>query len=85
MKSLTLHALDDQLSAGIKRRAQELSISMNELAKRILAEGLGIKRAAQAPHRDSFECFCGSWTEEEASAFEEHLSEMNKVDAGDWK
>ncbi len=60
MKSLTLHAMDDQLAMQIKRRAGELSISMNELAKRILAEGLGIKTPEKPPHRDDFAPFCGT-------------------------
>ncbi len=84
MKSLTLHALDDQLAGQIKRRASELSISMNELAKRILAEGLGIKRSAESPHKAEFECFCGSWTDSDVHEFEERTDDMRQVDAGDW-
>ena len=85
MKSLTLHALDDQLAAQIKRRAGELSISMNELAKRILAEGLGIKAPVKPPHRDAFACFCGSWTEGDAKAFDERVADMQIVNPEDWK
>jgi len=46
MKSLTLHALDSQLAAQLKRCAEEQSVSMNELAKRILSEDSGSKRRA---------------------------------------
>jgi hypothetical protein len=85
MKSLTLHAIDDQLAAQIKNRADELSISMNELAKRILAEGLGIRTPAIPPHRKDFEAFCGTWSEAEARTFETHTANMDKVDPEDWK
>ena len=85
MKSLTLHAMDDQLAAQIKRRALELSISMNELAKHLLAEGLGIKVPTEPPHREAFACFCGSWSEEDAKAFDERVSDMEKVDREDWQ
>ena len=85
MKSLTLHGLDDQLSSQIKRRAKELSISMNELAKRLLAQGLGIMSPAIQPHRDAFTEFCGSWTENEEQAFNARISDTEKVDPEDWK
>lgn len=85
MKSLTIHALDDQLAAQIKHRAQELSISMNELVKRILAEGLGIKAPTSPPHLEDFTSFCDTWTAEEAQAFEENVADTEKIEAGDWK
>jgi len=86
MKSLTLHALDSQLAAQLKRCAEEQSVSMNELAKRILSEGLGIKAPSVAsPHRDEFSDFCGVWSEKEAEDFEAKVSDMGKVDSEDWK
>ena len=85
MKSLTIHALDDQLAAQIKNRADELSISMNELVKRILAEGLGIRAASISPHRADFAAFCGSWTDDEAQSFENRITETDKINPEDWK
>ena len=85
MNSLTLHALDDQLATHIRRRASELSISMNELAKRILAEGLGIKASSASPRREMFAGFCGSWTEEDLEEFESCTADMRHVDSEDWK
>ena len=85
MKSLTIHALDDQLAAQIKHRAQERSISMNEFIKQTLAEALGIKAPVVPPHRDDFAGFCGTWTAAEAQAFEARVAETEKVDPEDWK
>jgi len=85
MKSLTIHALDDQLAAKIKCRAQELSISMNELVKRLLAEGLGIKVPSVPPHQDDFVAFCGTWTADEHRAFHARVADTETVDAEDWK
>ena len=85
MKSLTIHMLDDQLAAQIKRRSQELSISMNELVKRTLAEGLGIKVPAVPPHRDDFAGFCGTWSEEDVRAFDARVADTGRVDPEDWK
>lgn len=85
MNSITIHALDEQLADTIKRRAREQSISMNELVKRILAEGLGIKVPAEPPHREDFAGFCGTWKEDEAQAFEERVADTARVDPEDWK
>ena len=85
MKSLTLHAMDDQLADQIRRRADEMSISMNELAKRILAEGLGIKTPASPPHRDDFACFCGTWDESDLAAFNGRVVDMGTVNPEDWR
>jgi len=85
MKSLTLHAMDDQLADQIRRRAAEMSISMNELAKRILAEGLGIKTPAKPPHRDDFAPFCGTWSEGDLEEFNQSVADMETVNAEDWR
>ena len=85
MKSLTLHALDNQLADQIRRRASEMSISMNELAKRILAEGLGIKTPVNPPHRDDFAPFCGTWNEQDAQEFDQRVADMETVDKEEWK
>jgi len=85
MKSLTIHSMDEQLAAQIKRRAQEQSISMNELVKQLLAEGLGIKVPSVPPHREDFASFCGTWTESEAREFSIRMEDTNRVDPEDWK
>ena len=85
MKSLTLHGLDEGLASAIKRRAQNESISMNELVKRLLAEALGLKYPSEPPHREDFAPFCGCWTEEEVEEFAERVAEMDRVDPGDWQ
>jgi len=84
MKSLTIHAMDDQLATQIKLHAQELSISMNELMKRILAEGLGLKVPTEPPHKSDFAGFCGIWSQREAQAFEKRLADTEKIDPEDW-
>lgn len=85
MNALTIHALDEQLSKQITRRAQEQSISKNELVKQLLSEALGIKVPAVPPHLDDFADFCGTWSEEELQAFETRVVDIGQVDGEDWK
>jgi plasmid stability protein len=85
MSSLTIHALDQQLADTIRQRARDESISMNELVKRILAEGLGIKVPAEPPHRREFAAFHGTWTAAEAEEFGTRVAGTEQVDPGDWQ
>ena len=85
MKSLTIHALDEQLAAQIKQRAREQSLSMNEVVKQLLSESLGIKVPAVPPHQEDFAGFCGTWTAAEARVFEARVAETKRVDPEDWK
>ncbi len=85
MKSITLHALDDQLADSIKRLAREKSLSMNEFVKQTLAEALGIKVPATPPHQNDFAAFRGTWSADDAEAFEERAADTERVDPEDWK
>jgi hypothetical protein len=85
MKSLTLHAMDDQLAGQLKRRADELSTSMNELAKQLLAEALGLKAPAAGRHRDKFQSFCGKWSKSDLAKFDKHTADLRTVDREDWQ
>ena len=85
MNSITIHALDKQLADTIRRRASEQSISMNEFVKRVLAESLGIKVPVEAPHREDFAGFCGTWGEDDVGAFEERVADAARVNPEDWK
>ena len=84
MKSLTIHALDEQLSTQIRNRAREESISMNELVKRILAEALGLKAPAIPPHQADFDEFFGTWSDADLQEFESGITDSSTVDPEDW-
>lgn len=83
-KSITIHALDDVLGRLIEERAQSEGLSLNKTIKKLLAEALGVKPPAQAPHTQDFEEFLGVWTDEEAAAFHERIRDLERVDEEDW-
>lgn len=85
MKSLTLHALDDQLAGRIKKQAKKEAVSMNELAKRLLAEALGVRSPVKGKHREDFADFCGLWTDDDKKAFEAGISDMENISPEDWR
>lgn len=85
MKSLTLHALDDQLAEKIRKKAKKESLSMNELAKRLLAEALGLKIAPKGKNRSMFADFCGAWSDVEEKEFHSGIVDVEQIDPEDWK
>ena len=84
MKSITIHAMDDSLAKAIEKQARALGVSMNELLKRLLAESLGLKVRAAAPHRKSFAPFSGTWNKEDVREFTAATADTQSVDTEDW-
>lgn len=85
MKSITIHSIDDQLAIEIKRRALASSVSMNEFIKRVLAESLGLKASSKGRHREDFEGFCQTWTEDDLREFEACTADTETVNPEDWR
>lgn len=84
MKSLSIHKIEERLMRRIKKRASETGLSMNKTIKMLLREALGLTDTVQR-EENTFDEFCGVWSEEEFTAFEQNLTEMNQIDPEDWK
>ena len=70
MKSITIHGLEEPLATLLKSKAKSEGLSLNQTIKNLLEEALGIKVNVSGPHRESFQKFCGSWTEEDLKEFD---------------
>jgi len=84
MKTITIHGVDDQLAAHLKRLAESEGTSLNRTGRRLLEEAVGMKPRPQGRYRDQFEAFCGVWSEDELSAFRRATADFEHVDEGDW-
>ena len=84
MKSITIHGVDDHLAEALKRLARESNTSVNRTVKRLLEEVLGMKPRESARYYDDFAQFCGLWSAEELTEFEEATADMNAVNEQDW-
>lgn len=84
MTSITIHDLDDTLSALIRARARAEGMGLNQTIKRLLEEALGV-RASRPTHRKDFEKFCGMWSKEQVSDFKKSIADLERIDAKDWK
>ncbi len=77
----TIRNVPKVVDRALRRRAQRLSKSLNEVAVEALARGADV-RQQPAEHHDVDFLF-GSWIEDEA--VDRALAEQRKVDAGLWR
>ena len=85
MKSITIHGIDEPLSRLIKSKAQSQGLSINKTVKKLLEESLGVKPKDKGEKRGDFEEFLGQWSGKEFSEFEKRVSDLRKIDNGDWR
>lgn len=85
MKSITIHKLDPDLAEQLEKRAKREGSSVNQTVKRLLRAALGLRKPDPVDHRDDFMDLFGSWTAEEAAAFEARVAETRAIDANDWE
>ncbi|HEY9054820.1 MAG TPA: hypothetical protein VIO60_08375 [Rectinemataceae bacterium] len=82
MKSITIHGIDAVLDKKLAEKSKELGLSQNKTIKAILHTYLVDDRKAEK--REAFADLFGTWTEEERTAFESRISDLESVDAADW-
>ncbi len=86
MKAITLRNLPPQVSKIIQQKAKEKGTSINKAIVGLLEECTGTKRKTTSrPVHDDLDALAGSWTHDEAAAFEKTLIEQRKIDPDIWK
>lgn len=86
MKSITIHNLDDDLTAFIESKAKEWDLSLNKTIKKLLRR---VQRSSQYQNSKSDEeiikSLAGSWTQEEHDEFEKNTEWFRRIDEDLWK
>ena len=85
MKSITIHKLDDSLVRVLEERARREGVSMNRLVKSLLRAAVGLDKPPRTDHREEFLDLFGTWSEEEATRFDERIRELERIEPGDWE
>lgn len=86
MKIVTLRNLSPELTRIIRRRAAEQRTSITKAVTGLLEEATGIrhtKRRRTVYH--DLDALAGTWTNEDAGAFDENLGRLRQVDPELWK
>lgn len=83
MKPITLRNLPEQLWRIIRQRAATEGISLNRAVIQVLEERLGPGTGPAQLHHD-LDDLAGSWSEEEARAFDRALAAQRTIDPELW-
>jgi hypothetical protein len=84
VKPITLRGMRPELERIVRRRARETGQSLNRVVLALLERGAGLERRRRVLHHD-LDHLAGSWTAEEADAFDRDLAEQRRVDPELWK
>ena len=81
MKAITLRNLPPDLALRIEAEAKRTGASLNATVIRLLKQALAPEEAVHTPQRfHDLDHLAGTWTTEEADAFDKYLAESRRVD-----
>lgn len=85
MATMSIRGLDDQALAQLKSQAEQEGSSLNGLVLRLL-QGAGSSVSSGVLKKfDDLDALAGTWSDEEAQAFERNTAAFAEVDAALWK
>jgi hypothetical protein len=86
MKAITLRNLPPEIARAVHRRAKQKKTSVNTAVIDLLEESAGTRAHTSVPVRyHDLDHLAGTWTENEAAAFETLLTEQRRIDPELWK
>ena len=88
MKQLTVRGFDDELAEAIRQLARRDGTSLNQAALKLLRRGAGLPDGQGGDGRNigsALDDLFGSWSPEEAEAFDASLEVFETVDASAWR
>lgn len=86
MKAITLRNLPPELTRIIRRKADEQHASINKVVISLLEKSAGVrtKKSEKVLFHD-LDVLAGSWTREEAAAFDKTLTKQRAIDPDLWR
>lgn len=85
MKAVTLRNLPHQLDRTIRQRAKKKGVSVNKAVIGLLQEHLGESERKTVRQYHDLDDLSGSWSKQEAEAFEQVLAKQRGIDMEMWK
>lgn len=84
MATMSIRGLDDRALARLKSQAVQEGSSLNSLVLRLL-QGTGTPAQSSALKKfDDLDALAGTWSDEEAQAFERNTAAFAEVDTALW-
>ena len=85
MSAITLRNLPPKVAKAIREKARKERLSMNKTVIKLLEEATGATRETRRAIHHDIDRFFGTWTKEEADAFDERLREQRQIEPEMWK
>ena len=85
MKAVTLRNLPPQLDRTIRERAKKKGVSVNKVVIGLLQDHLGESERKTVRRYHDLDDLSGSWTRQEAEAFDRALEKQRGIDSEMWK
>jgi hypothetical protein len=81
---MSIRGLDDQALSRLKSQAEQEGLSLNSLVLRLL-QGAGTSIQSSVLRKfDDLNVLAGTWSDEEAQAFERNTAAFAEIDAALW-
>jgi plasmid stability protein len=86
MTTITIHNLPESLERKLREQAKIKKQSINQTVKDLIEVGLSPSYSAlrREQKRELFKEFFGTWTNEEAEAFDKAIECFNEINEEDW-
>ena len=85
MKAVTLRNLPPSLDRTIRQRAKKKGVSVNKVVISLLQEHLGETEKRPVRRYHDLDELAGSWSKQEADAFDQALEKQRTIDPEMWK
>jgi hypothetical protein len=85
VNAITVRNLPPAVARAVKEKARKEKLSLNKAIVRLLEEATGAGRGERRVVHHDLDRFFGTWTREEADAFDEALREQRQIDPEMWK
>jgi hypothetical protein len=84
VNAITVRNLPPAVAKAVREKARKEKLSLNKAIVKLLEEATGTAPKRRAVHHD-LDRFFGTWTREQADAFDEALREQRQIDPEMWK
>jgi DNA-binding ferritin-like protein (Dps family) len=85
MSSITVRNLPPKVAKAIREKAKKERLSTNKAVIKLLEEATGASQGNRRVLHHDLDRFFGTWTKEQADAFDEALREQRQIEPEMWK
>jgi len=85
VNAVTVRNLPPGVAKAVKEKARKEKLSLNKAIVRLLEEATGVEKGKKKVVHHDLDRFFGTWTKEEADAFDEAMREHRQIDPEMWK